>query len=317
MAFLLALSVILGMSTQYREYFDNSGGIRERFHSGEKSGQAKIAIIEVSGIIGSSNPYVKRQIDRVREDSKVKAVVVRIDSPGGTITGSDYIYHHLRELKQDRKLPLVVSMGGIATSGGYYVAMAVGDEPRSIYAEPTTTTGSIGVIIPHYDLSGLLERFDIKDNSLATHPRKRILSMTQPMSEDDRDVLEAYMQDAFVRFKTVVKSGRPAYREDDSQLDALATGEIFTALQAKDKGLVDELGFLESAIERAAALANLSEGSYRVVSYESPLSVLSALGIASSKAESSPSWKTLLELSVPKAYYLPTSLHALAEVAAQ
>jgi protease-4 len=317
MAFFIALSVIMGMATQYRDYFDNSGGIREKFHSGEETGQAKIAIIEVNGIIASANPYVKRQIDRVREDSKVKAVVLRVDSPGGTITGSDYIYHHLLELRKERDLPLVVSMGGIATSGGYYVAMAVGDEAQTIYAEPTTTTGSIGVIIPHYDLSGLLERLDVKDDSLASHPRKRILSMTRSMSTDDRGVLEAYLQDAFTRFKTVVKSGRPAYREDAARLDELATGEIFTAVQAKEKGLVDELGFLESAIERAAELADLSEGSYRVVAYESPLSILNVLGVASSRSESSRPWQALLELSVPKAYYLPSSLHALAGLAAQ
>ncbi len=120
--------------------------------------------------------FVKRQIDRVRKDAQVKAVVVRIDSPGGTVTGSDYIYHHLKKLREDRSLPLVVSMGSIAASGGYYIAMAVGDQEKSIFAEPTTTTGSIGVIVPHYDLSGLMARYDVRDDSISSHPRKQILS---------------------------------------------------------------------------------------------------------------------------------------------
>ena len=112
-------------------------------------------------------------------------------------------------------------MGSIATSGGYYVAMAVGDQPKSIYAEPTTTTGSIGVIIPHYDLSGLLARLDIKDDSLVSHPRKQMLSMTRPVSADDRRCLEAYLQDAFKRFKGVVKSGRPALSRGRGEVERI------------------------------------------------------------------------------------------------
>src|SRR5688500_19769660 len=103
--------------------------------------------------------FVKRQIDRIREDENVKAIVVRVDSPGGTVTGSDYIYHHLKKLRKEKNVPIVVSMGGMAASGGYYVSMAVGDEKDTIFAEPTCETGSIGVILPHYDLSGLMARY--------------------------------------------------------------------------------------------------------------------------------------------------------------
>ena len=177
----MAVTAILAMTAKYQEYFDSTGGIQEKFHSGSTSARSKVAIIDVSGVIGMSDDFVKKQIDRVREDENVKAVVVRVDSPGGTITGSDYILHHLTELKRDRELPLVVSMGSIAASGGYYVSMAVGDTPNTIYAEPTTTTGSIGVIIPHYDVSGLLARYDVKDDSIVTHPRNQLLIMTLPI----------------------------------------------------------------------------------------------------------------------------------------
>jgi protease-4 len=314
-AFFMALSVILGMSVRYSEYFDDTGGVQEKFHSGSRLASDKIAVISVKGVIGRNNSFVKRQVDRVRDDNSVKAVVLRIESPGGTITGSDFIYHHLLELRKSRAIPLVVSMGSIATSGGYYVAMAVGDEPRTIFAEPTTTTGSIGVIIPHYDLSGFLARYDIKDDSLVSHPRKQLLSMTRPLMDGDRGVLEAYLQDAFMRFKDVVKAGRPAYREDQAKLDALATGEIFTANQAKENGLVDELGFVEDAIRRAAELANLPADGYRAVEFKSTMSLLDIMGAAQSRTQDPGSWQALLELSAPQAYYLTTSLPVLAGLA--
>ena len=306
---LLSFLVIFGMASQYQSYFDTSGGIQEKFISGNREASDKVAIITVEGLIGTRNEFAKKQIDRVRKDDSVKAVVIRVDSPGGTITGSDYIFHHLEKLRKDREIPFVVSMGSIAASGGYYVAMAVGDEPESIFSEPTTTTGSIGVIIPHYDVSGLLRRFDVKDDSIVSHPRKQMLSMTRPISPDDRGVLEAYLQDAFVRFKDVVKSGRPAFRGDESKLDELATGEIFTAVRAQENGLVDQLGFVEDAVKRSAELANLSDH-YRVVRYKAPMTLFDALTITRTQSART-DFANLLELGIPTAYYLATSLPPL------
>lgn len=308
---MLLLTVVLGMMARYHDYFDESKGIQEKFHSGAEFAKDKIAIIEVEGVIGAIDQHVKKQIDRVKDDDQVRAIVVRVDSPGGTITGSDYIYQHLVQLKNERKLPLVVSMGSMAASGGYYVAMAVGSEPNTIFAEETTTTGSIGVIIPHYDLSGLLARYDVKDDSIVSHPRKQLLSMTRPVSDDDRVVLEDYMTVAFDRFKEVIKAGRPQFQENEAALTELATGEIFAATQAKEKGLVDQLGFLEKAIERAAELAKLKQDSYRVVKYEAPLTVMDALTAVRAEP-GQPDWKMLMELSAPRAYYLATSAPFLA-----
>ena len=256
-----------------QRYFDTTEGLTERYHSLSKVARNKIAIITVSGVIVDGEGYVKKQIERVRQDEDVKAIVLRVNSPGGTVTGSDYILHHLNRLRAERKLPLVVSMGSVAASGGYYVSMAVGDQPKSIYAEPTTTTGSIGVMIPHYDLSGLLERINVKDDTLVTHPRKEMLSMTKPMSEDQRALLAVYLKEAFNRFKQIVKDGRPVFRRDEEALDRLATGEIFTGPQAKERGLVDEIGFIEDAIDRVMELANLTKEATRVVRYEAPLSL--------------------------------------------
>jgi protease-4 len=306
---LVFLLLFVGQSVSLQEYFDTSDGIQQKHHSGPKNARGKVAIIAIRGAILEGDGFAKKQIDRVRQDDDVRAVVVRVDSPGGTITGSDYLYHHLTQLRKERKIPLVVSMGSIAASGGYYVSMAVGDQERSIYAEPTTTTGSIGVIMPHYDLSGLLERFDVANDSIVSHPRKQLMSMTKPISDEDRRILQAYVDEAFARFKDVVAEGRPAFEADRAALDELATGEIFTANQALRHGLVDEIGFIEQAIDRAIELAGLDKDATRVVQYEQPASLLDLpWPVASSGAGD---LSALLELNAPRAYYLATTLPPL------
>lgn len=316
--FLVCGLMLLSHRAAHRDYLDRTEGIRERFHSGAESGVDKVAVIAVRGVILEGDGSVKRQIDRVRADRAVKAIVLRVDSPGGTVTASDYLLHHLQRLRKERDLPLVVSMGSIATSGGYYLSMAVGDQQGAIFAEPTTTTGSIGVLVPHYDVSGLLSRFDIVDDSIASHPRKLLLSMTRPMSPDDRQVIEQYVGEAFERFKAIVKSGRPALRQanpdqalrDPQSERDLATGEIFTAVQAQQYGLIDEIGFVEDAIERAMELAGLDAKRVRVVEYQAPLSLSSLMGVAETVAPQG-ELTALLEMNTPRAYYLTTTLPAL------
>lgn len=309
-AFGLCAMFLVAQLLMLSDYFDTSGGITEKHHSGATYASNKVAIISVTGVIMEGEGYVKNQIDRVRDDSSVKAIVVRVDSPGGTVTGSDYIFHHLNTLREEKGIPLVVSMGSIAASGGYYVSMAVGDQEKSIYAEPTTTTGSIGVIIPHYDISGLMARYDVKDDSIASHPRKQMLAMTRPIPEEHRELLQAYVDESFGRFKDIVKQGRPAFRKDDSVLVELATGEIFTATKAKESGLIDEIGFLEAAIERAMELANLDATNTSVVRYLPPATLFDVSGLMMSKSQR-PDLSALLELTSPRAYYLASSMPPL------
>ncbi|MEM8946791.1 MAG: S49 family peptidase, partial [Planctomycetota bacterium] len=190
-----AVMTIIGLTSRYESYFSPPNGPQEKYHSLSKTAKEKIAIIDVSGTIMGGEGFVKQQIDRIRKDDDVVAAVLRIDSPGGTVTGSDYLYHHLRELRQDKDLPMVVSMGSICASGGYYLAMAVGDEEDAIYAEPTTWTGSIGVVIPHYDFSGLLETYDIKDDSIASHKYKLMGSPTRRLGDEDRAEERALLQE--------------------------------------------------------------------------------------------------------------------------
>jgi protease-4 len=228
------------------------------------------------------------------------------------VTGSDYVYHHLRELVEKRDIPLVVSMGSVCASGGYYVAMAVGNQPKSIFAEPTTWTGSIGVIIPHFDLSGALGALDIEDDSIATGPFKQMGSPTREMSEDERKLLQGLVDDSFGRFKEVVRNGRPALKSDPAALEQVATGQIFTADQALKHGLVDQIGFVEVAIARAAELAHLEPKDVRCVRYQEPPSFFGGLAGAKSPLgrQASVDLSSILDLMTPRAYYLWTWLPA-------
>lgn len=318
-AFMMCIPVIIGMSTLYSDYFDTSQGLTESFHSLSETSKDKIALIRAEGAIMSSEGYVAKQIKRVRDDKSVKAVVLRVNSPGGTVTASDNLYYQLKQLREDREIPIVVSMGGMAASGGYYIAMAVGDEENSIYAEPTTTTGSIGVIIPHYNVSKLMEEYDVVNDSIVSHPRKQLLSATKPASEEDREILQNYVNESFERFKDIVKSGRPKFREDPAALDVLATGEIFSGDQALKNGLVDKIGYLSDAIERAAELAGLKADGVRVVKYNGPVSLLDVVGVKANDIggaramEQQMLGKIMQNIATPKAYYMFSACPLLAE----
>jgi protease IV len=301
------------MVSGYQSYYVPRNMPEEKYHSLDKYAGNKIAIIEVKGpIYDEADGYVKKQIDLVREDPSVVAVVVRIDSPGGTVTGSDYVYHHLLQLVETRKIPLVVSMGSVCASGGYYVAMAVGNQPNSVFAEPTTWTGSIGVIIPHFDLSGALAALDIEDDSIATGPYKQMGTPTREMTEEERKLLQGLVDEGFGRFKDIVRSGRPAFKSDAAALEKVATGQIFTANQALEHGLVDQIGFVEAAIARAVELADLEPNDVRCVRYEEPPSLFDGFAGASATGARrvSVDLGAILDLMTPRAYYLWTWLPA-------
>jgi protease IV len=312
----LALMIIVWLYSSYHSYFSPANEPQEKYHSLAKLATKKVAIIDVSGaIMEGEDSFAMKQIKRVREDESVVAVVLRINSPGGTVTGSDYIYHHLRELVEQRKLPMVVSMGSVCASGGYYVAMAVGNQPDAIFAEPTTWTGSIGVIIPHFDVSGGLSKLGISEDSIASGPLKKMGTPTRPMTEAERKILQTLVDDSFKGFKEIVMSGRAKFKSDPAALDAVATGQIFTAQQALDRGLVDKLGFIEAAIARATELAGENKDNVRCVKYERPPSLASALLGADSQSAAVRTGidvSTLIDVTTPRAYYLwswlPTTL---------
>ena len=302
-----------------QQYFrTGSSQVQEKYHSGERNAKAKIAILRVEGTILDADGYIKHQIDRIVEDTSVKGVVLRINSPGGTVAASDYLYHHLLELRKKRDIPVVVSMGGICASGGYYMAMAVGDQKDCIFAEPATWTGSIGVIIPHYDVSELLASWKIEDDSIASGKMKQIGSPTRKLSPEERaeerKILQSLVDESFENFKEIVRKGRPALAEDDMKLDEITTGQIFTANQAKALGMIDEIGYIEEAIAKTIQMASLSADKTRVVEYKRPPSLFDAIGgSAQAPGMGLPNFslENLLDLTAPRAYYLSTWLPAL------
>jgi protease-4 len=311
-----ALLVLIIAVMIYAAQYVDTDGLEEKTVANWEDGDYKIAVITIDGIIGDTDEddYVLKQIQRVRKDEQVRAIVVRVDSPGGVVSGADYMLHHLRKLKKEKGVPLVVSMGGIAASGGYYVSMAVEDQDNSIFAEPTCVTGSIGVIMPHYDLSGLLARFDVKDDSIVTHERKQMLSMTRPLTPEHRDILQKNINDMFTRFKKVVQEGRPKFAKDPAALDVLATGEVFTADQAVANGLVDKVGFLEDALQRAVELAKLNKSDVQAVRYKRPISMFDDLSLVQTRsaAPGGIDLTMLQDLATPRAYYLYTMLPSAA-----
>ena len=312
-ALVISVMVIIALYINYQSYFTPEDMPQEKYHSLEKFATQKIAIIDISGAITEEEDgFIKKQIDRVREDQEVVAIVARINSPGGTVTGSDYIYHHLRELVEDRNLPLVVSMGSVCASGGYYAAMAVGNQPDTIFAEPTSWTGSIGVIIPHFDMSGTLTKLGIKEDSIASGALKKMGTPTRPMTEQERQLLQELVDDSFGRFKEVVMSGRPKFKDDPAAFDEVATGQIFTANQALDQGLVDKIGFVEEAIERAVELAKVDPQEVRCVKYEERPTFFGEMMGASAAlpARGGVDLAAVMELMTPRAYYLWTWLPA-------
>ena len=214
--------------------------------------------------------------------------------------------------KKKGKVPMVVSMGGIAASGGYYVSMAVGQSPDVIYAEPTCFTGSIGVVFPHYNLGGLFGKLGLAEDSVASGPLKEMGTLSRAMTAEERALFQGLVDDNFARFKEIVRSGRLKFQKDPAALDKLATGQVFAADRAKENGLIDKIGFLEDAVNRAIALAKLDKDKVNVVHYTPEVSLRSLLLGGQSQGRAGVDLQALLELSTPRAYYLCTWLPALA-----
>jgi protease-4 len=303
----IAVLAALASAGANATYFQQDARVVERHHSLSKTAPSKVAVVDISGAIMGGGGFVRSQLDRIADDESVKALVLRIDSPGGTVSGSDEIHYRIGELAKRRGLPVVVSMGGIAASGGYYIAMANGGRDDVIFAEPATLTGSIGVIIPHFDLSKLVKKFDIEDDSITSGPLKEMLSPTKDRTPElearERKILQALVDEMFARFKQIVRQGRP--KLDDAGLEAVTTGQIFTAEQAREAGLVDRIGFIEDAVGRAVELAGLTKETARVIKYAKPRGLLDeVLGGEAAGARQMTVLEAVAEWTTPRAWYL-------------
>lgn len=297
MAFLLAsifLNLLLLISVGMQSAEDASG-VPSRYHSGSKSASDKLAIINITGTI--MPPFTERwrsQIEAAEKDDSIKGVLLAIDSPGGLVADSHQIYHDLQKLKT--KKPIYVSMKRLAASGGYYVAMGGGTDTR-IFVEPTTWTGSIGVIIPRYNATDLAEKVGVKVEPLTTGPLKDTLNPFRNLTEQEQGVWKAIMDDSFDRFVNVIHENRSPLSEE--QVRQLATGQIYTANQAIKNGMADEIGYEEDALIALAKAAGLTE--YKTIEYTSPSSLVDVL--LGGEAKPASPLEQLLDATTPKALY--------------
>jgi protease IV len=207
----------------------------------------KIGIVEVKGVISESDDVVDA-LKTFSKSSTVKAVVVRIESPGGGVAPSQEIYQAIRDLRKDK--PVIASMGGVAASGGYYIASAC----DTIMANPGTLTGSIGVIMELGNVEGLLQKLGVQPEVLKAGAYKDMGSLVRPMTEAERGLFQDMIDSVHTQFITDVAAGRGMNKD---QVRGLADGRIFSGEQAKLAGLVDELGGLEDAIALAQSKAGL------------------------------------------------------------
>lgn len=305
----LIFCAVLGMSLDTSLTRTVLSGPSDAFHSSNAAAAAdpsipKIAVIEISETIMEDDGFIAEQINDVFKDPSIKGIVLRMNTPGGSVSTSDLFYHRLTKLRKERNIPIVVSMGGVCASGGYYIAMACGTENENVlFAEPTTWTGSIGVIINSYDFSGLADKVGIKEDPVKSHELKGMGSMTRPMTEKERAIFQRLVDTAFSRFKEVVYSGRKKFADDPDSLTPLATGEVFTTQEAIQNGLVDREGYLEDAVDRAIELAGLSKGTTQVFIYEPEQTLSDLMSAAQEKLIQSPA-DNVREMMVPRACYL-------------
>jgi protease IV len=255
----------------------------------------KILLVDIDGVIGggpSTDAFfggeeismiarVREVLDRARNDQAVKGLLVRIDSPGGTVTESEQLYTEILRFKQERGIPVVAQLLGTAASGGYYVAMAA-DE---VQAHSTTVTGSIGVIFSSVNVVGLMDKLGIEDQTITGGLYKDVGSPFRRLNAEERGQIQSIVDDLHSRFRDVVELGRPGLSSDD--ILRLADGRIYSAPQALENGLVDRVGTLEDAVTLLEA--RIGVGHSRVVAYHRPTEVrrnlyMKAPGISSARS---------------------------------
>ncbi len=217
----------------------------------------KIALITIENIITQSSNTI-RQIKKYADDKSIKAIVFRIDSPGGGVAPSQEIYSAILKVRKNSNKIVVTSMGNVAASGGYYIACA----SDKIVANPGTLTGSIGVIMTFPNIEELMKKIGLKTEVIKSGKFKDIGSPMREFTEEEKKLLQGVIDDVYDQFVNAVADGRNISVQ---KVKELSDGRIFTGRQAFEMGLVDKLGSLEDAIELAAELVGI-EGKPKIVS---------------------------------------------------
>jgi protease-4 len=336
---LLLLLIVIGVS--FSGHGPEEGPpIFERFWSNDEKAADKVAVIRVEGIlVEEMMGYANKQVEEATKDPKVKAVVLRINSPGGTVTASEDLHRRLKDLRSGssprfKSAPakhLVVSMGGLAASGGYYIAMP----GEHIFAEDITSTGSIGVYASLPNIQKLANEHGVYMNLVKAGEIKASGSMFHELTPEEREPWQDSVNAMYGHFLKIVEDGRPHLKglltKDISKMEGMgslfptevlprddkgnviagakpvpfhrkiADGGIFTAKEAKKLRLIDEIGTLEDATKHAASLAGLTD--YKVVVYDKPVTLLSLFG-ASSKSSAPADFAKIASAATPRIWYM-------------
>jgi len=224
----------------------------------------KVALIRIEGIILDSKDVIE-QLKKYSKNSSVKAIVLRIDSPGGAVVPSQEIYEEVKKVRAQGNQKIITSMGSVAASGGYYIAAA----SDRIVANPGTLTGSIGVIMEFATAEQLMSKIGIKNEVIKSGLRKDVGNFMRAMTPEERAYLQGVIDDVHDQFIDAVAQGRKMKKED---VLPLADGGVFTGRQAKAYGLVDELGDLQDAINLAGKLGKI-DGEPKVLEEQKKYSV--------------------------------------------
>lgn len=242
---LSVLVLVLFVTVFFYAYLTGGDSKALSFLSGEGVG-----VLQVEGAIEDSHSILS-ELKRFKEAPWIRAIVIRIDSPGGAVAPTQEIFEEIQKMKNQK--PLVASMGGMATSGGYYIASAC----DQIVANPGTLTGSIGVIMQLGNIEELMKKIGVKSYIVKSGANKDIGSPFQPLSPEGKAILQSLVDNVHNQFVGAVAEGRSM---DAAVVKKLADGRVYSGAQAKELGLVDQLGNLEDAIELAAKRAGLGEG---------------------------------------------------------
>jgi len=327
---LLSLGLNLVLFLMFIPSFsDGNIQVEERFHSGSKLASDKIAIVNIDGVLMEGMiGFARRELERAATDHGVKAVILRVNSPGGTITASDDLHQRILELrdgsteKKTTGKPVVVSMASVAASGGYYISVPA----KTLLAEPTTITASIGVYAALPNVTELGNKVGFSMEVIKAGEVKDSGSPFHAMTPKERQLWQDMVDHSYLRFLQIVEAGRPQLKgklQETITIDKTvpirdanaaerkvnytryrADGGIFTADEALKYGLIDQIGYLDDAIKAAKQAAAISEN-YKVISYERPPSLFgNLLGVASDSPDSHFNLGRLSEGAIPRLWYM-------------
>jgi len=278
----------------------------------DKGDSDKIAVIYLRGIISGMEPGsfgdtavddIKLQLRQAAEDPKVKAVVLHVDSPGGEVTASDIIYNAVRRFRDEKKKPVVVYMGSLAASGGYYVACG----GSHLIANDTTLTASIGVIMQSLKYKQLFDKVGLEFVTFKSGAFKDMLSGSRDLSDDERDYIQKMIMQTYDKFVGIVAKERKL--PEDGLRKGIADGRVVSGKDALEAKLIDQIGEVEDAYVKAAELSKASNP--HIVRYVSPLGFsrfLRMLGKADASRKVEVDLRSALmpKIEPGKAYYLPS-----------